>query len=114
MPLAILKLDEKTVRVVGFSDASFANNHDLSMQQGYIVLLVDKHGISVPLLFKSYKSCRITPSAMAGEVIAFADMSDAAVTLNKEFSLLLNLRVPLQLFTYSKCMFDVISKRSRM
>lgn len=113
VPLIISKLDPKTVKVVGYSDASFANNHDLSTQLGYIILLVDGMDNSVPLVFKSYKSRRITRSAMAGEVIAFADMSDAAVTINKELSSILGHIVPLQLLTDSKCLFDVISKGSR-
>lgn len=111
--LAIPKLESKSVRVVGFSDASFANNRDLSTQLGHIVLLVDRHGNSAPLIFKSYKSRRITRSAMAGEVIAFADMSDAAVTLSKELGRVLSRRISIQLLTDSKCLFDVISKGSR-
>lgn len=36
---------------------------------------------------------------MEGELIAFADMSDTAVTLRKKLSRLLNLRILLQLLT---------------
>lgn len=113
IPLAIPKLDPNSLKIIGYSDASFANNHDLSTQLGYIILMVDGHGNSVPLVFKSYKSRRITRSAMAGEVIAFADMSDAAVTINKELSRILGKPIPLQLLTDSKCLFDVISKGSK-
>lgn len=113
VPLVVPKLDAATTRVVGFSDASFANNRDLSTQLGYIILLCDAAGNSCPLVFKSYKSRRVTRSAMAGEAISFADMSDAAVTMTKELSNLLHRKVSLQLFTDSKCLFDVISKGSR-
>lgn len=50
---------------------------------------------------------------MAGEVIAFADMSDEAVTLTKEVGHLLHRLVMLQLLTDSKYLFHVISKGSR-
>ena len=112
-PLRIKKLDPESVRIVGFSDASFAGNRDLSSQLGYIILLVDKHNNCVPLMFKSYKARRVTRSAMAAEVIAFSDMADAAVTLSKEVERTLGRTIALQLLTDSKCLFDVISKGSR-
>lgn len=46
---------------------------------------------------------------MAGEVIAFSDMSNVAVTLSKEVEMMLERTVSLQLLTESKCLFDVIS-----
>ena len=106
-------LNREPIRVVGFSDASFANNHDLSSQLGYIIMLVDDTGTMAPIHFKSYKARRIARSAMAAEVIAFSDMSDVAVTLSSEISLLLGRQVPVQLLTDNKSLFDVISKGSR-
>lgn len=84
------------MRVVRFSDVSFTKSRDPSTQLGYIVLLVDTHDNSAPLTFKLYKSRCITGFTMASEVIAFVDMSNAAVTLTEELGCLLNLRVPLQ------------------
>lgn len=109
----IPKLDDKTLRLVGFSDASFANNRNLSTQLGYIILLTDAHGNCVPVLFNSYNSKRINRSKMEGEVIAFADMSHAMVTHNNKLNRLILRRVPLQFLTDPKCLFDVISKGSR-
>lgn len=51
---------------------------------------------------------------MAGEVIAFAGMSDAAVTIHYEVSNLLTRRIPLQLLTDSPCLFGVISKQYQL
>lgn len=106
--LTIPKLNVSSICIIGFSDAPFANNRDLSIQLGYISLLVDKNCNSVPIILKSYKSRRITRSAMAGEVTAFEDMSDAAVTLSKEVSRLLYRSVALQLLSGSQSLFDVI------
>ena len=50
---------------------------------------------------------------MAGKVIAFSDLLDVAVTLAAELKSLLRRLVPVQLFTDSKSLFDVISKGSR-
>lgn len=70
--LKVFKLDGETLKVVGYSDSSFANNTDLTAQLGHIVLLSDSRESIVPLSSKSYKSRRVTRSAMAGEVIASA------------------------------------------
>jgi len=113
LALRIPKLDMETLKVVGFADASFANNHDLSTQLGHIVFLCDAKGNAAPIAFRSYKSRRVVRSAMAGEVIAFSDMFDIAVTLAEEIRTTFERRVPLHLLTDSKALFDIISKGSR-
>ena len=50
---------------------------------------------------------------MAGEVIAFSDLFDVDSTLGEELGLLLGYRMPVQLLTASKSLFDFISKGSR-
>lgn len=107
------KLNLQSLRIIGYSDASFANNNDFTSQLGYIVFIADKHDNAIPLIFKSYKAKRITRSAMSAEVIAFSDMSDTAITLGQEIEILVNQKVPVQLLTDSKSLFDVISKGTR-
>lgn len=111
--LKVRKLRKDSLRIVGFSDASFANNHDFSTQLGYILFLADDSSSVVPILFKSYKARRVTRSAMSGEVIAFSDLFDAAAALAAELKNILNQTIPVQLLTDSKSLFDVISKGSR-
>lgn len=89
------KRDQCSLRIIGYSDASFANNRDNSSQLGYTVLLCDKHGSAIPLVSKSYKSRRITRSAMSAEEIAFSDMSDVAITIREELETLLDQQIPL-------------------
>lgn len=110
--LVIPKLNPKTVRTVGFSDLYFASNNDLSTQLGYILFMIDANGNSALLTFKFYKLQRIAQSAMAGEVIVFADMSDNAVKISKQLSRFMNQLIALQLLTDSKSLFNVISKGS--
>lgn len=59
------------------------------------------------------KSKRVTRSVMAGEFIAFSDVFDIAVTLVDQLKTIFGLPVPVQPFTNSESLFDVISKGSR-
>lgn len=112
LSLEIPKLDMDSLPVVEFSDASFANNDDFTLQRGHICFLRDASGRVVPICFKSYKSKCVTSSVMAGEAIAFNDLFDIAVTLASELNDILPHPVPTQLFTDSKSLFDVIYKDS--
>eukprot|EP00737_Agarophyton_chilense_P000247 gb/GEZJ01000282.1/.p1 GENE.gb/GEZJ01000282.1/~~gb/GEZJ01000282.1/.p1 ORF type:complete len:768 (+),score=79.54 gb/GEZJ01000282.1/:1785-4088(+) len=115
LSLRIRKLDRNSIRVIGFSDSSFANNHDLSTQLGHICFIGDKNDSVVPIHFKSYKSKRVVRSPMAGEVVAFSDLFDVAGTLASELAVVFGRKIPVHLFLFtdSKCLFDVISKGSR-
>lgn len=46
-------LDPDSLRIIGFSDSSFANNRDLSSQVGHICFLGDDSGAVAPIYFKS-------------------------------------------------------------
>ena len=78
------KLDRDSIRTVGYSDASFANNHDLKSQLGRIILLMDGNDKAVPVIFKSYKSRRVARSVFSAEVIAFADVFDDSLALRSQ------------------------------
>ena len=107
------KLDLSTIRIVGYSDAAFASNSDLSSQLGRIVLLIDGSGAAAIVSFKSYKSRRVTRSVLSAEVIAFADLFDDAFTIRKQLEHALQRSVHMHLLTDSKCLFDIIGKGSR-
>ena len=109
--LTIDCLELDSLRVVGYSGASFADNHDLSTHLSHIVFLTDKNGTAVP---KHSSITRLgVRSVMAGEVIAFSDMVDVAIMLSDEIKQLFGHDIPLQLFTDSTLLIDVISKGSR-
>ena len=94
-------LDRNSLRLVGYSDAAYANNHDLSSQLGRIVLLMDDADRFSPISFKSYKSRRVVRSVLAAEVIAFADLFDDAYALRSQFEHALGRSIPMQLMTDS-------------
>ena len=68
------KLDLRSIRIVGYSNAAFANNYDAIFQLWRIILLFDDGNVAIPIAFKSYKSGRVTRSVLSAEVIAFADL----------------------------------------
>lgn len=95
--LKVSKLEAKSLKIFGFSDASFANNHDQSSQLGYIIFLGDRSGAVVPLLFRSYNARRITRSAMSGEIIAFSNMFDFAIAIIQDLAKMIGRNFPVQL-----------------
>jgi len=107
------KLDVSSIRIVGYSDAAFANNHDLSSQLGRIIMLIDDNGLAIPVAFKSYKSRRVTRLVLSAEVIAFADLFDDAFAIRSQVEEALRRGVAPHLLTDSKSLFDIISKGSR-
>lgn len=105
-------LDENSLRLVVFSDASFANNPDMSTQLGYLVTLTDQSGKSNILHFTSYKSKRVVRSVLAGETHAFADAFDVAFTMRHELRKVIGKEVRLTMLTDSMSLFKVIINSS--
>ena len=110
--LKMSKLDHDSLHLRVYADASFANNPDLTSQLGYIVLLSDKTGKCNVLHFASYKSRRVCRSFLGAEVYAFADAFDYVYVMKHDLEQILDKRIPLQMFTDSKSLFDVIVKNS--
>ncbi len=71
-------LDLETLQLVGYSDASFASNYDLTSRLGYIVLLMDTKWKAILLTLKTYKARRFTRSVLGAEFTAFSDLFDVA------------------------------------
>lgn len=105
-------LDNETLGIRAYADASFATNADHSSQVGYIILLCDSSGGAHVLSFSSRKSRRVVRSAIAGEVFAFTACLDEAFTLRYDLEQLYNCRIPLNIFTDSKQLFDVVTRAS--
>lgn len=105
-------LSRETLHLRAYSDASFANNDDLSSQLGYIVMLCDGDNNCHVLSYSSKKARRVVRSIMAGEVYAFADAFDTAFILKHDLERIYHQHLPLVMLTDSKQMFDVITRAS--
>ena len=100
------------MRIVGYSDAAFASNSDLSSQLGRIILLIDESGGAAIIPSKSYKSRRVTKSILSAEVVTFADLFNDAFTIRNQLEQVLQRSVHMHLLTDSKCLFDIFGKGS--
>jgi hypothetical protein len=110
--LLFQNLDINPVRIVAYSDASFANSADLSSQLGFATFLSDASRKCNVINYRSYKSRRVTRSVLGGEILAFADAFDCAYTFRKDIEKMLGRQVPLSVLTDSKSLFDIITKSS--
>ena len=81
MTLRFVPLDLKTMHIVVYTDSSFANNNDCSIQIGIIVFLKDDKNSSNLIHFSSRKAQRVTRSILGREIYAFADDFDYASIL---------------------------------
>ena len=107
------QLDINTLRIIGISDASFANNKDLTSQLGFLVFLADGNDRVIPLIFKSYKARRVTRSVLAAELIAFSDLFDQSFTIASDLGKFVpSGQIPITLMTDSKSLFDILTKGS--
>ncbi len=113
LSLQMRKLDMDSLHIRAYADASFATNHNLTWQIGYIVLLCDKWYNACTQHYTRYKSRRVARSVLGAETYAFADVYDFTYCAKKDLETMLGSTVPLEMYTDSKSLFDVITKCSQ-
>jgi len=79
--LKLVKLDADSLRLIAFTDASFANNKDLSSQISYVIVLSDATGKANIIHWSSTKCKRITRSVLASELYAMGHRFDVTAVL---------------------------------
>ena len=67
--MTYLYLDTTTLPIIRRFYVNFDNNTDLTYQMCRIILLADGNTYAAPMLFKSYRSRRVTRSVLAAEII---------------------------------------------
>ena len=105
-------MDHRTLHIRDYADASFSTNREHTSQLGYIVLLCDKNDNACVLHFTSYKSRRVARSLLGAETYAFADVYDFVYCVKTDLERILERRIPFNMFTDSKSLFDVITQCS--
>jgi hypothetical protein len=108
--LKFVKLDEKSLQLLVFTDASFANNKDLSSQMGALLVVADAQGNANILHWVSIKCKRVTRSVLALELLAMVHGFDSAFCVKATLDLVLNTDVPLVICTDSKSLYDCLVK----
>jgi hypothetical protein len=102
------KLDKNTLQILVFSDASFANNRDLSSQMGYIIVLADSTNTANIIHWSSTKCRRVTRSVLASELYGMAHGFDMGAAIKSTLDKILSASLPLVLCTDSKSLYDCL------
>ena len=108
--LKFVKLDEESLRIVVFTDGSFANNRDYSSQIGHVIVLADKHNKANVIHWSSTKCRRVTRSVLASELYAMSNGFDIAASLKGTIEGILHRPIPLVACTDSKSLFECLVK----
>lgn len=106
--LKFVKLDVKTLQLVAFTDASFANLKDLSSQIGYVLVLMDGNNKANIIHWSSTKCKRVTRSVLASELYGMAHGFDIAAAVKSTVDGILQVSLPLVLATDSKSLYDCL------
>lgn len=103
-------INPKEVRLMVFTDSSFANLHDLRSQIGFVVLATNDSGSANILHFGSTRCKRIARSVMAAELLALVHGFDHAFLVKHCMSEILGREIPLDAFIDSRTVFNTVAK----
>ena len=76
-----MPLDINSLSLLVFTDASFANNKDLSSQIGFIIVLMDRNQSANILHWSSIKCKRVTRSVLASKLYGLAHGFDMGAAI---------------------------------
>jgi hypothetical protein len=102
---------EVPLRLVIFTDSSFANNADYSSQIGYIIALADNEDNANILHWSSTKCKRVTRSTLASKLYGMVNGFDIGAAIKKTIENITKIdNLPLLLCTDSKCLYECLVK----
>jgi len=108
--LRFVKLAKESLRLIVFTDASFANNRDLSSQIGYVLVLADGTGRANIIHWSSTKCKRVTRSVLASELYGMAHGFDMGASVKSTIDRALEMELPLVVCTDSKSLYECLVK----
>jgi hypothetical protein len=98
------------LQLLVFTDASFANNKDLSSQIRYVLVLINATRHANILYYSFIKYKRITKSVLAFKLYAIAYSFDISASIKFIIDKVLRIKLPLILYTDSKSLYDCLVK----
>ena len=104
----MVKLDRNSLQLIVFTDASFANNKDLSSQIGYVIVLVDAANSANVIHWSSTKCKRVTRSVLASELYAMTAGFDTGAVLKATTEQILGIDIPLIICTDSNSLYQCL------
>lgn len=111
--LKYVKLDLESLKLVVFTDSSYANNRDLTSQIGYVICLADASDRANILHWSSIKCKRVTRSVLASELYAMAHGFDLGAVLKATVGRILQFlesNIPLVVCTDSRSLYHCLVK----
>jgi hypothetical protein len=106
-----LNTDEGSLKLLVFTDSSFANNPDYSSQIGFVIALADKNDQANILHWSSVKCKRVTRSVLASELYEMAHGFDIRAVLKSTLEQIMKIRhLPMVLCTNSKSLYECLVK----
>ena len=93
-----------------YTNASHANNTDLSSQIGYVITLADNTNKANVIHWSSVKCKRVTRSVLASELYALAHGFDMSFAMKSTIDAIMGKAIPMVICTDSKSLFDCITK----
>jgi hypothetical protein len=108
--LRYVRLDQQSMKLIVFTDASFANNTDYTSQIGFIICLTDDQNRANILHWSSIKCKRVTRSVLASELYAMAHGFDIGAAIKSTIEAILRIPLPLVMCTDSKSLFECLVK----
>jgi hypothetical protein len=108
-------LDMNTLKVVAFTDSSFANNSDHSSQIGFVIVLADGSNNANIVHWSSIKCKRVRRSVLASELYALTHGFDTASIIKATMTKILrpwrgDELIPLTVCIDSKSLYDCLVK----
>jgi hypothetical protein len=108
--LRFVPLDKNSLKLVVFTDSSFANNKDNTSQIGFVITIADKNNNANIVHWSSIKCKRVTRSVLASELYGMAHGFDHGAVIKATIEKILQISLPLVLCTDSKSLYDCLVK----
>src|SRR6266536_1720458 len=108
--LMFVLLNIYSLNLIVFTDASFANNKDLSSQIGFVIVLMDQNWTVNIIHWSSIKCKRVTRSVLASELYALAYGFDIRAAIKSTIEKILHTILLLVLCTDLKSLYDCLVK----